>query len=629
MTAIATARRAGLIFFAGLALGAAELAAAPRSGETVYQAECAGCHNHAAPRMPSREALAALPVTTIVRALESGVMRVVGTFNLNGPERVAVAEYLTGQAYDPDWAPRQATRCDGQTWPEAGIFAAPNWNGWGNGPANTRFQDAASARLDADAVGTLELKWAFAFPGETIAESQPTVVGGRIFVGSRSGTVYALDARRGCVHWTYQADGPVKGAVTIAPLVSLEPDTGSAQAGAFFGDLVGNTYALDAASGRELWRVRVDDHPLARIMGSLQFAAGRLLVPVTAIESNLAGSADARCCYFRGSVVALDPATGRQLWKRYTVPPAQITGVNAHGIDMLGPSGAAVWSAPTYDATARTVYVGTGENYSNPPTDTSDSILAIDVDNGDLRWHYQGLAGDAWNMACGTADEANCPTDTGPDYDFGASPILTTLADGRRLIIAAQKSGVVHALDVDAGGKLLWRRQLADGGVLGGIEWGPASDAERVYVSIADMRWNSVDLLAPDLAVDPNAGGGLVALDLADGTIAWRAPGVDCSGRERCSPAQTAAVTVIPGVVFAGSVSGEIRAFDTASGAVLWYYDTAREFETINGAAGRGGALDATGPVIVDGWLYLSSGYSKWGGLPGNVLLAFARKDSN
>ncbi len=150
--------------------------------------------------------------------------------------------------------------------------------------------------------------------------------------------------------------------------------------------------------------------------------------------------------------------------------------------------------------------------------------------------------------------------------------------------------------------------------MLGGIEWGPATDGKNLYVAVADLRWDSLDLLDPALQMDPNAGGRVFALRLKDGHIVWEAPAIQCGDRPQCSPAQTAAVTAIPGVVFAGSISGHLRAFDTKDGRVLWQYDTARAYETVN---------DATGPVIVDGWVYLVSGYSKWGGLPGNVLLAF------
>jgi polyvinyl alcohol dehydrogenase (cytochrome) len=567
--------------------------------------------------------LEVLSSASIVRSLETGTMRVVGTFQLNGPERVAVAEFLTGRRYDPAWTAQAAKRCAEPSWNVEEAFTRPHWNGWGNGAANTRFQSRDRAGLDAAGVQRLKLKWAFAFPGETIAESQPTVVGGRLFVGSRSGAVYSLDAETACTHWTFQADGPVKNSVLLG-----YSGTGEARRLlAFFGDLGGWVYAVDAKTGAEVWRKRPDDHVASRIMGSFLLAENQLLIPLTSVESTLAAAQDAVCCEFRGSVVSLDPMTGEENWKRYTIaetPTKQ--GINANGIDMLGPSGATIWTTPTYDALLKRVYVGTGENYSNPPTDTSDSILAVDLETTEVVWKYQGLSGDAWNMSCGTENPVNCPENTGPDYDMGSSPSISTLADGRRVLIATQKSGVVHALDPDRGGKLLWKREIASGGVLGGIEWGPATDGEKVYVAIADIDWNSEDLLDPALTPDPKAGGGLVALRLRDGETAWEAPAVVCGDRPNCSPAQTAAVTAIPGVVFSGSISGELRAFDSETGKVIWHYDTVRDYETTNGAAGRGGALDATGPVVVDGTVYVTSGYSKWGGLPGNVLLAFDPK---
>ena len=596
-------------------------AAEPRDGKTLYASECASCHDGGAARMPSRATLEAMPTAAIIRSLETGVMRVVGNFRLNGPERVAVAEYITGHLYDPNWNAGDEKSCAPAQWPVADPFAAPHWNGWGNGTHNMRFQSAAYAGLTAEDISALELQWAYAFPGETIAESQPTIVDGRLFVGSRSGAVYALNSKTACVHWRFDTAGPVKNSVVIGKVA-----IGNVQKiVAFFGDLIGNAYAVDAADGTLIWRRHVDDFPTARLMGSFMLVGDQLFVPVTSLESTTVAATDAVCCLFRGSVVSLDPATGAERWRRYTIADeSRETGENAMGNPIYGPAGATIWSAPTFDPGREMIYVGTGENSSHPATATSDAILAVDVNDTQIKWSYQGVSGDAWNMSCGTENKTNCPDDAGPDYDMASSPSLSTLADGRRVLIAAQKSGVVHALDPDADGALLWQRQVAAGGILGGIEWGPASDGRRLYVAIADMRWNRQDLLDPRLAVDANAGGGVVALDLADGHIAWQAPAIDCGDRPQCSPAQSAAVTAIPGVVFAGGMSGHLRAFDSDTGATLWTYDVVREFETVNGATGRGGALDATGVVVVDGWVYVVSGYSKWGGLPGNVLLAFA-----
>ena len=594
---------------------------ATRSGEAVYQAECAQCHDQGAPRMPSKARLRERSTQSIVQALESGSMRVVGTFNLNGPERVAVAEYLTGKPLGSEWAGDDSQYCASNAWDTHAAKSQARWEGWGNGAENTRFQPQHAAGMDASEVADLELAWAFAFPGETIAESQPTLYGGRIFVGSRSGRVYALDAKTGCVHWTFDAAAPVKTSVLLVP--------NGDNIGAYFSDLAGTTYGVNAVDGAQLWRAKVEPHPTARIMGSPQIANNQLLIPLTSTESYLAADVNFPCCKFRGNIVSVDPANGKINWRFYTVPEAKQTGTNANGVKTFGPAGATVWSAPSYDQKTGRIYIGTGENYSNPPTATSDAILAVDINDQNLAWRFQGLSGDAWNMSCTTDNPLNCPTDSGPDFDFGSSPILATHISGKRILIGAQKSGFVHALDPDAGGKLLWQRQIAKGGVLGGIEWGPATDERNVYVAIADIGWQSEDLMLPDLSPDATAGGGLVALDLLSGDIVWEAPGIECGDRPKCSPAQTAAVTAIPGVVFSGSISGHLRAFDTASGAVIWAFDTAQTFTTVNGADGRGGALDATGPIVANGMLYTTSGYSKWGGLPGNVLLAFKPVQQN
>lgn len=610
------------IFLTLLLCSAGQISSAEtRIGSTVFTENCASCHDSVGQHAPSKTALKSLPAGNIVRALETGVMRIIGTFQLNGPERVAVAEYLTGETYDPDWKGPSTKSCDARKWPANDLFAAPHWNGWGNGLSNLRFQDAAGAHLNEQDIGNLKLQWAYAFPGETIAEAQPSIVDGRLFVGSRSGRVYALDAKSACEHWHFDADSPVKNSVLIH---QLDID-GAKRTIAYFGDLTGTAYAVDASTGSLLWRRKIDPFPSSRLMGSFMIAGNELFVPITAMESTEAASTEAVCCVFRGSVAALDLASGAEKWRQYTIEEEpKETGTNVAGNPSFGPAGATIWSTPTYDKALGRIYVGTGENSAHPATNTSDAILAIDINSKSIVWSYQGHAADAWNMSCGTADKTNCPTNAGPDYDFGSSPVLATLGSGKRIILAGQKSGVMHALDPDNGGKLLWQRKVAQGGVLGGIEWGSAVDNKHVYVALADIRWATDDLLAVDVGINAKTGGGLVALKLANGEVAWEAPPINCGDRPQCSPAQTAGVTAIPGVVFSGSVSGHMRAFSSATGEVLWNFDTAQDYQSINGATGRGGAIDGAGPVIVDGWVYVMSGYSKWGGLPGNVLLAFS-----
>lgn len=599
-------------------LSAAHVTAAePVDGKAVYAQHCAACHAGGAARAPTLETLSRMEPAAVVRALETGVMRVVGTFSLNGPQRIAVAEYVTGRKYDVNWIASSANLCAAAAWPAADPFAAPHWNSWGADPRNTRHQPGEMARLPKDKVGTLELQWTFAFPGETLAEAHPTVVDGRLFVGSRSGTVYALDARTGCTAWTFQAGAAVKGPVLIGRIAD-------GRLLAFFGDVAGHAYAVDAASGTQVWQIRADEHPSARLTGGFQLLRGKLYIPVSSLEEGLAADPAYACCTFRGAIVKVDAATGALDWKQYTIaePPHQETS-SVTGKRHFGPNGAAVWSALTIDEQANRLYASTGDNYTQPATTTSDAILALDLDTGEVLWAYQGLPGDAWNASCTLPDKSNCPHSDGPDHDMGSSPILVTRADGRRLLLGGQKTGVMHAIDPDRRGEVVWKTQVGEGGIIGGIEWGSAADARAVYVAVSDARWAGGRFFGDSVQLDPAQGGGLFALSLADGKPLWQAPPVSCTGRERCSPAQSAAVTAIPGVVFSGAMSGVMRAFDTETGAVLWEFDTVRDYTTVNGAPGRGGAIDQAGPVVVDGWVYFNSGYANWGGLPGNVLLAF------
>ena len=588
-------------------------------GKAVYDKQCAACHNGGAARAPTRETLGKMEPVSVVRALETGVMRVIGTFAMSGPERVAVAEYVTGKTYDANWQPKVVNQCAPAPWPSSADFMkAPHWNGWGVNPQNTRFQPAAMAGLDKTSVPRLELQWAFAFPGETLAEAHPSVVDGRLFVGSRSGDVYAIDARSGCTHWTFRANAAVKGPMVVAQL------PGKSSPFVFFGDISGRAYAVDAANGKQQWVTVADEHPSARLTGGFQLVDGTLYVPVSSLEEGLAADANYKCCTFRGALMALDPATGAVKWKKHVIDQAPtVEHEGANGRKTVGPNGGAIWSSPTIDSKLGRVYVSTGDNYSQPATDTSDAILAMSLKDGAVAWSYQGLPGDAWNVACSLADKSNCPKDEGPDHDMGSSPILVEMANGKRVVLGGQKTGVMHAVDPDNNGKVLWKTRVAKGGILGGIEWGSASDGKAVYVAVSDARWAQGQFFGDKVALDPTKGGGLFALNVADGKVLWQAPPVSCAGRERCSPAQTAAVTAIPGVVFSGAMSGVMRAFDSENGNVIWQYDTVRDYKTVNGAIGKGGAVDQSGVVAVDGWLYMNSGYANWGGLPGNVLLAF------
>lgn len=508
--------------------------------------------------------------------------------------------------------------------PDAG---QPHWNGWGGDVDQHRFQPAAMARLSADDVPQLKLKWALGYEDSNQAYAQPTVVGGRIFVGSVGRRVYSLNAKTGCIYWVYPAEFPVRTAITI----------GAAGDGwaAYFGDQHGNLYAVNAETGRLLWKTSLDPHPDVHITGAPTFAEGKLFVGVSSLEEVSGAEAKYECCKFRGSVSAVDAATGKVLWKSHTIADEPTPhGKNKNGVQLWGPSGAGIWSSPTIDSQKHLVYVTTGDNYSEPPTNTSDAFLAFDMATGKMVWSSQMTHKDAYNIDCDLPGEkqVNCPDSKGPDFDFGSSAILVDLPNGRRALIAGAKSGVVYAVDPDEQGKLIWQKRIGHGGTLGGIQWGSATDGQNVYVALSDVLRRAApagsdagrdSVYGVPYEVDPKVGGGLFALRLDTGDIVWRTPHPGCT-KPGCSPAQSAAVTVIPGVVFSGGVDGHMRAYSTKDGRIIWDFDTERPFITVNGVKASGGSIDESGPVIVDGILYVNSGYFFQGSTAGNVLLAFS-----
>jgi polyvinyl alcohol dehydrogenase (cytochrome) len=592
-----------------LVLTAAPALAQAPDGSNVFQSACATCHttSPADGRTPALGSLRALTSEAILAALTTGPMRAQGDA-LSDAERRAVATDL-GRAGTPAAATATPVVCS-TTPPIRDPAAGPSWIGWGNGLRNTRFQPANEAELTAAQVPRLTLKWAFGFPAARSGRSQPTVGGGRLLVAGEGGEVFSLDPDTGCLHWIFRAQAGVRTSITIGTFAGEGAEGPYA---AYFADGRANVYAVDLLTGQQLWTRRVDDHPSAGVTGSPVFDLGRLYVPVAGIGEEIqAGNAAYECCTFRGSVAAIDANTGDVLWKTYTVPDAPARrGENPAGTARWGPSGGGVWSAPTLDLERRVLYVGTGNAYSGPPQPYTDAVLALDLRTGGIQWAFQATPGDVWNLAC-TSGGGNCPPESGPDFDFGSSPMLVTRPGGGDLVIAGQKSGMAYALDPDAGGELVWEYRAGQGSMAGGIQWGPAADPTRAYFAVSDS------------AVGPAEAGGLHAVDIATGQQAWYTPppppacgtlGPQCHG------AQSAAVSVMPGIVFSGSSDGAMRAFDSETGAVVWTYDTNRAFPTVNGVPATGGSIDGPGPVVAGGMLFFNSGYAF--GRPGNVLLAF------
>ncbi len=532
---------------------------------------------------------------TIFEAMTRGSMRA-HVEDVADDVKRAMAEFLSGRKLGGTAgadARAMPNRCSSD-WRVGDLAAGASWNGWSPDSANARFQKAGG--LAPDAVPRLKLKWAFGFPGATSMYGQPTIAGGSVFIGVDTGYVYSLDAATGCVHWSFQAETGVRNAISVGPV-----DASGAREAVYFGDIRGNVYSLDAATGDLLWKVIADTHPLAAITGTPTLHAGRLYVPVSSREEAAGGSLNYPCCTFRGSVLALDASTGQAIWKTYTISePAKRGRKNSFGTQLWTGAGAAVWHAPTIDLTRRAVYIATGDAYTEPAPTTTDAVMALDMDSGKVLWAVQDTGDDAWLVGCAQDRSENCPKDLGPDFDFGAPPILHALPDGRRLLLAGQKSGQVFAHDPDRQGARVWTATLVKKIGEAEILFGGAADERAVYFGLDN--------------------GVLVAVDIATGTERWSTSVRTTSPRRGL----TAALTAIPGVVFSGGQDGTLRAFSTDTGDVIWDYNMLQDFTTVNGIEAKGGAMGAPGPTVAGGMLFVGSGYPGLGnGTPGNVLLAF------
>jgi polyvinyl alcohol dehydrogenase (cytochrome) len=574
--------------------------AASPDGAAIFESHCAACHQtETGSRTPTRAELANLTPEQVMSALLRGKMTIQGSVLSTGEVR-AVALYVTGKNWSAQLVDPAAGRCSGN--PKPFSPGPGDWNGWGVDSSNARYQPRPGFQA-ADAP-RLKLKWAFGFPDDTQAAGQPVIVGGRVFVGSNGGVVYSLDASTGCVYWTYDTGGIVRSAISI---VKSPKSSQKSKWIAYFGDYHGSAHAVDAETGKLLWKVKIDDHPAARITGSPAYHDGRLYVPVASSEELDGGSPQYECCTFRGSLTALDAETGRIIWKTYSIPdPPKVYKTNSAGTKLYGPAGAGIWSSPTIDAKRKRVYVGAGNSYTGVAIPTSDSILAFDLATGSLVWSSQVTPGDNWMAGC--PKSPNCPDNPGEDVDFGSSPILHSLGGGKQILVASQKSGVMYGLDVDQRGKVLWKTRVGVGGAQGGIQWGSALDDHTAYAAVSDV--NQRDKGTP----------GLYAIKIDTGEKLWTTPAPNGAGNK----AQLSAVSAMPGLAFSGSWGGHLRAYSTKTGEIVWDFDALRDFETVNHVQAQGGSFNGGGPAIANGMVITNCGYGFVGGKAGNVLLAFS-----
>jgi polyvinyl alcohol dehydrogenase (cytochrome) len=486
------------------------------------------------------------------------------------------------------------------------------WQLSGNDLSNSRSQPSESTIQPSNA-SKLAPKWAFSTQGDVSAT--PTVDSTAVYVPDWGGNLYAVNRASGQAIWSRaiaQYDG-FAGAISRTSPAIYNTDliigdiesSGKPHSGA-------NIIAVNRQTGALHWITQVDKHPAAVITGPPVVAGNVIVVGVSSNEEALADQPGYPCCTFRGSVVALDAGSGKVLWQTYTVP--------ANGGKTGGYSGGAVWQPPAIDLTAGTIYAGTGNNYSAPksvedcqaqasvghtmscfdPADLFDTELALDIHSGAIRWSRQLQGSDIWTVACvNFVAGVTCPSPTGPDFDLGGSgPNLLP-----NLLAAGQKSGILWGLD-PATGAVRWGTPVGPGSTLGGIEWGTASDGERIFAAISNSLHDSYALAKDGPVI---SWGSWAAISAKTGQIEW----------QTADPASGAidpgAMSVANGVVFAGSFSGFMYGMDASTGKIIWSFDS-------------GGSVGG-GPSIADGVVYWGSGYShSKPGTANNKLFAFALK---
>ena len=583
----------------------------PRLGFRVapptYQQSCGTCHGtqgtvtdgKKAPSIGELQEYSPERVYAVLNASTIAAHANIGTFN--DQQKKQFSEFLSGRPMNSVAGDSKSmtNKCASNP-PLANPAGGPSWNGWSPNTSNARFQTAANAGLTAQQIPNLKLKWAFGVPNATEMYSQPTVVSGRVFFGSDAAWLYSLDAKTGCIYWSFRADAGIRATPVIAPISGQ----GTTQYAVYFTDVLTRVYAVDAQSGKLLWKTKAGEHPRAKSSNGVTVADGKVFAGFSSMETTTGAVSTYECCSFRGHVVALDANTGKKLWTTFVIAEEpKPRGKNAQGVTLYGPSGGSVWNVPTFDMKRKRVYVGTGNAYTFPAAVGTDSVIALDANTGKIVWQHQEVKGDAFINNCQATSRGgdNCPETLGPDYDFGGSSmILHTLADGRDILVAGSKGGFAMAFDLDKNGAVLWKTSLTEArvGAAGLIVFGGAADNQTVYYGL-------------------NQNGAVVAaVNLGDGTRKWTTTPI--AGARGIA----AANTLIPGVVFSHASDGTLRAMSTTDGKLLFEYATAKEFQTVNEVPARGAAFGQSGSTIVGGMLFVGSGYNGQGS-GGNVMLAF------
>lgn len=484
-------------------------------------------------------------------------------------------------------------------WPIAGQNLSNTWD------------QPAEHQISASNVSQLITKWVFTTGGDVSAT--PTVTGNAVYFPDWAGNLFAVRADTGQQLWSHQISdyNHRPGSMSrVSPaifqnelIIGDNMKTATTHDGA-------HVMAIDRNSGNLLWITQVDAHPAAIITGSPVFNGSTVYVGVSSNEEALATNPNYACCTFRGSVVALNAFTGAILWKTFTVPD--------NGGQTGRYSGGAVWQPAAIDPGRGSLYIGTGNNYTVPqsvlnceqaaaaagdseatctaPDDHFDTALSLDLNTGAIKWATGVLKFDAWTVAClSSLTATNCPSPSGPDFDLGGSG--PNLVGG--IVGFGQKSGTYWALS-PGNGSVVWATKVGPGSVLGGIEWGTATDGARIYAAITNFNKVTYTLQPNGPTIN---WGSWAALDVMTGKFVWQIP--DPTGSF-----DMGSLSVANGVLYAPSFSGFMYGIEATSGKVLFQFNS------------HGSVID--GPSILNGNIYWGSGYSHISpGLPNNKVFAF------
>ncbi|GAA4590512.1 polyvinyl alcohol dehydrogenase (cytochrome) [Actinoplanes octamycinicus] len=470
-----------------------------------------------------------------------------------------------------------------------------DWTSNGKDLLNTR-ANLLETKITSKNVSRLKPKWTFTTHGDVSAT--PIVSKGAVYFPDWGGYLHKLDAATGAEIWSHQIsdyDG-VAGSISRTA-VAISGNT------LFLGTQTGaRLLAVDATTGALKWSTQLDPHIAAILTMSPIVHNGVVYEGVSSTEGEMSAfNPDYKCCTFRGNFNAVDAATGKVLWKRYMVPD--------NNGQPTGYAGGAMWGTPAIDPLRKTIFVTSGQNYRVPdsvnacqdaggtppqcysPDNHIDSILALDLKTGDIKWATGAMRFDAWNASCIPGlPPNNCPANEGYDYDFGDGAHLFAYKDSsgkiREAVGGGEKSGEYWALNPE-NGEVLWSAAPGPGGHVGGIMWGTAWDTKRIYVAEAD--WNKTPYQMADGTTI--SGSSYAALDPATGRIVWQV--ADPTPGFAWGP-----LTVAADVVYGSSTSGHMYAMESATGRILW--DFTAPYSSNAGAA------------VVDGTVYWGNGYQKF-----------------